>query len=50
MQNIEQNQEIRALTDAELYEINGAGIFNRIVHFLHSIFDGPGDRRRPTDR
>jgi hypothetical protein len=50
MQNMEQNQEIRALTDAELEAISGAGIFSRIVHFVHDLFAGPGDHRRSLDR
>ena len=51
MQNMEQkNSEIRELTDAELEAISGGNIFGRIVHFLHDLFDGPGDHRRPTDR
>ena len=43
-------KDIRALTDAELETITGGGIFGRIVRFLHDLFDGPGDLRRPTDR
>jgi hypothetical protein len=51
MQSMEQtNSEIRVLTDAELEAITGGGIFGRIVRFLHDLFDGPGDLRRPTDR
>jgi hypothetical protein len=51
MQNMEPtNSETRALTDAELEEISGGNIFGRIVHFLHDVFAGPGDHRRPTDR
>ena len=50
MQNMEQNQEIRVLTDVELDDINGGSIFSRIVHFVHDLFAGPGDQRRPTDR
>jgi hypothetical protein len=51
MQNLEQqNSEDRMLTDAELESINGGSIFGRIVHFLHDLFAGPGDLRRPTDR
>jgi hypothetical protein len=51
MQTIEQmNLEPRALTDAELDQISGGGILSRIGNFLKSIFSGPGDLRRPTDR
>jgi hypothetical protein len=51
MQTIEQmNLEPRALTDAELDQISGGGILSRIGNFLKSIFGGPGDLRRPTDR
>ena len=51
MQNMEPtNPEIRELTDAELETIDGAGIFGKIVHFLHDIFSGPGDHRRSLDR
>jgi hypothetical protein len=51
MENMEQtNSEIRELTDAELETIDGGSIFGRIVHFLHDVFAGPGDHRRPTDR
>jgi hypothetical protein len=51
MQNMEQtNSEPRVLTDAELEEISAGNIFGRIVHFLHDIFAGPGDLRRPTNR
>jgi hypothetical protein len=51
MQKVEQtNSENRVLTDAELEEINGGSIFGRIAHFLHDLFAGPGDHRRPTDR
>jgi len=51
MQTIEQmNLEPRALTDAELDQISGGSIFGRIGHFLKSIFSGPGDLRRSTDR
>lgn len=51
MQNMEQtNPENRVLTDAELETISGGSIFGRIVHFLHDVFAGPGDHRRPTDR
>ena len=51
MQNMEQtNSETRVLTDAELEEISGGNIFGRIAHFLHDLFKGPGDLRRPTDR
>jgi hypothetical protein len=51
MQTIEQkNLEPRALTDAELDLISGGGILSRIGNFLKSIFSGPGDLRRPTDR
>jgi hypothetical protein len=51
MQNIEQtNSEIRELTGAELETIDGAGIFGKIVHFLHDVFSGPGDHRRALDR
>jgi hypothetical protein len=51
MQTIEQmNLGSRALTDAELDQISGGGIFSRIGNFLRKIFGGPGDLRRPTDR
>ncbi|WP_156435309.1 hypothetical protein [Bradyrhizobium lablabi] len=51
MQTIEQtNLEPRMLTDAELDQISGGGIFSRIGHFLKSLFGGPGDLRRSTDR
>jgi hypothetical protein len=51
MQTIEKmNLEPRALTDAELDQISGGGILSRIGNFLKSIFSGPGDHRRPTDR
>ncbi len=51
MQNMEQmNSAIRELTDAELETIDGASIFGKIVHFLHDVFSGPGDHRRPLDR
>jgi hypothetical protein len=51
MQTSEQmNLEPRALTDAELDQISGGGILSRIGNFLKSIFGGPGDHRRPTDR
>ena len=30
--------------------VNGGNIFGRIVHFLHDLFGGPGDHRRPLDR
>lgn len=51
MQTIDQmNLEPRALTDAELDQISGGGILSRIGNFLKSIFGGPGDHRRPTDR
>jgi hypothetical protein len=51
MQTIERlNLEPRALTDAELDQISGGGILSRIGNFLKSIFSGPGDLRRPTDR
>ena len=51
MQTIEQkNLEPRALTDAELDLISGGSIFSRIGNFLKSIFGGPGDLRRSTDR
>lgn len=51
MQTIEQmNLEPRALTDAELDQISGGSILGRIGSFLRSIFGGPGDHRRPTDR
>jgi hypothetical protein len=51
MQNMEQtNSENRVLTDAELDAVNGGSIFGRIAHFLHNLFDGPGDLRRSTDR
>jgi hypothetical protein len=51
MQNIEQaNRESRVLTDCELEEISGASIFGRIAHFVHDLFAGPGDHRRPTDQ
>ena len=49
MQTIE-NLERRALTDAELDQISGGSILGRIGSFLRSIFGGPGDHRRPTDR
>ena len=49
MQTIE-NLEPRALTDAELDQISGGSILGRIGSFLRSIFGGPGDHRRPTDR
>ena len=42
--------ESRVLTDAELDQISGGGILSRIGNFLKSIFSGPGDLRRPTDR
>ncbi len=51
MQNLEQtNSENRMLTDAELEAINGGSWFGKLVHFLHDLFDGPGDHRRPLDR
>jgi hypothetical protein len=51
MQNMEQtNSENGVLTDAELEAISGGNIFGRIVHFVHDLFAGPGDLRRPTDR
>ena len=50
MQTFEQNLEPRALTDAELDQISGGGILSRIGNFLRSIFSGPGDLRRATDR
>jgi hypothetical protein len=51
MQSMEQtNVENRVLTDAELEEITGGGIFGRIAGFVRSIFSGPGDVRRSTDR
>lgn len=51
MQTIEQmNLGSRALTDAELDQISGGGILSRIGNFLRSIFSGPGDLRRSTDR
>jgi hypothetical protein len=51
MHNLEQmNPDVRELTDAELETIDGGSIFGRIVHFLHDVFAGPGDHRRPTDR
>jgi len=46
----QQTLELRALTDAELDQISGGGILSRIGNFLKSIFSGPGDLRRPTDR
>ena len=51
MQNMEQwKSENRVLTDAELDEISAGGIFSRIAGALRSIFGGPGDLRRSTDR
>jgi hypothetical protein len=50
MKTIEQNLEPRALTDAELDQISGGGIFSRIGNFLRGLFGGPGDLRRSTDR
>ena len=38
--------EIDALSDAELEEISAAGI----ISWLRSLFGGPGDLRRSTDR
>jgi len=50
MQDKEQtNSEIGMLTDAELEAVNGS-FFGRLVHFLHDLFAGPGDHRRPLDR
>jgi|RhiMethySRZTD1v2_1073278.scaffolds.fasta_scaffold1600158_2 hypothetical protein len=47
MQHMEQaNSEIRVLTDVELEEVSGASIWS----WLKSLFDGPGDLRRPTDQ
>ena len=49
MQNMEQNPEIRALTDAEFEGISGAGIFSRLVHFIHDLFVMSGALpRRPA--
>ena len=54
MQNFEQTSpEIRVLTDAELDDISGAGLgsfLRKVANAIKSIFDGPGDLRRPTDR
>ena len=51
MQNLKQtNSEYRVLTDAEIDAVSGGSILGSIVHFLHNIFVGPGDLRRPTDR
>jgi len=51
MQDMKQiDSEIRELTDAELDAIDGGSFFGRIANFLHSIFNGPGDHRRPLDR
>ena len=51
MQSIEQmNLAPRMLTDAELDQISGGGIFSRIGNFLRGLFGGPGDLRRSTDR
>jgi hypothetical protein len=51
MQNFEQtNSEIRELTDAELEAIAAGSFWGTVVHVLHTIFGGPGDHRRPTDR
>jgi hypothetical protein len=43
-------EEIRLLSAEEIDATSGAGIFSSIGKFLKSIFSGPGDRRRPTDR
>jgi hypothetical protein len=43
-------EEIRMLSSVEIDATSGAGIFSSIGKFLKSIFSGPGDRRRPTDR
>ena len=40
------NTETRMLSDAELDAVSAAGI----ISFLKSLFGGPGDLRRPTDR
>jgi hypothetical protein len=45
----QQNSEIGVLTDAEHDAVTGGGILGSIVHFLHSVFAGPGDHRRPLD-
>lgn len=51
MQKFEQtNSEIRELTDAELEAIAGGSFWHSLAHILHTIFGGPGDHRRPTDR
>jgi hypothetical protein len=50
MHNMEQtNTEILELTDAELETINGGNWFGKVIHFIHDLFDGPGDHRRPLD-
>ncbi len=50
MQNEQTSPETRVLTDEEIEAVSGGSIFGKIVHFIHDLFDGPGDHRRPTDR
>jgi hypothetical protein len=48
-----QSMEIRELSLDEIEAVSGAGIgsfFRKVGKFIKSIFDGPGDQRRPTDR
>jgi hypothetical protein len=45
--------EIRELSLDEIDEISGAGLgsfLRKVANAIKSIFDGPGDHRRPTDR
>lgn len=42
--------DMRLLNIDEIDATSGAGFFSRIGSFLKSIFSGPGDLRRSTDR
>jgi hypothetical protein len=45
--------EIRELSLDEIEEVGGAGAWSflkKVANAIKSIFDGPGDLRRPTDR
>jgi hypothetical protein len=42
--------EIRELSMEEIDATSGAGILSTIGKILKTIFGGPGDHRRPTDR
>ena len=45
--------DIRELSFDEIDDVSGASIgsfLRKVAHAIKSIFDGPGDHRRPTDR